>query len=79
MSVSVPSVYLSGNILFFFFPRAGIAQSVQRWATGCTAGFDSWQGQEIFLSSATSRRALGPTQPLIQWVPPRGKAIGAVS
>jgi hypothetical protein len=32
-------------------------------------GFDSRQGQEIFLSSEPSRPALVPTQPPIQWVP----------
>ena len=29
--------------------------------------FDSWQGQEIFLLSKFCQRALGPTQPPIQW------------
>jgi hypothetical protein len=32
----------------------------------CTAeelGFDSWQGQDIFLFSAASRPTLGPYQP----------------
>jgi hypothetical protein len=32
-------------------------------------GFDSPQGQEIFLFSVTSRPALEPTQAPIQWVP----------
>jgi hypothetical protein len=32
-------------------------------------GFDSWQGLGIFLFTTTSRMALGPTQPPIQWVP----------
>jgi hypothetical protein len=32
-------------------------------------GFDSWRGLGIFLSTTTSRMALGPTQPPIQWVP----------
>jgi hypothetical protein len=31
-------------------------------------GFDSGQGQEIFLFSIESRPALGHTQPSIQWV-----------
>jgi hypothetical protein len=31
-------------------------------------GFDSRQGQEIFLFSTASRPALGPTQPPTQWV-----------
>jgi hypothetical protein len=50
--------------------RAVIAQSVQRWATGCTIGvlgFNSRRGLGIFLFTA-SRTALGPTQPPIQWV-----------
>jgi hypothetical protein len=32
-------------------------------------GFDSQQGQEIFLFSVMSGPALGTTQPPIQWVP----------
>jgi hypothetical protein len=32
-------------------------------------GFDSWRGMGIFLFTTTSRMALGPTQPPIQWVP----------
>ena len=42
-------------------------------------GFESWEGQEIFLSSKSCRLALGPTQFPIQWVPwtfPRGKVAG---
>jgi hypothetical protein len=31
-------------------------------------GFDSWQGQEIFLFFMVSSWALRPTQPLIQWL-----------
>jgi hypothetical protein len=53
-------------------PGAVVAQSVQSWATGWTIGvlgFDSRQGLAIFLFSAASRTALGPTQPPIQWVP----------
>jgi hypothetical protein len=32
-------------------------------------GFDSQQGQEIFLYFTVSRPALRPTQPPVQWVP----------
>jgi len=31
--------------------------------------FDCWQVQKIFLYSKAARLALGPTEPLIQWVP----------
>jgi hypothetical protein len=34
---------------------------------GWVRGFDSWQGQEIFLYSTSSGPALGPIQPPIQW------------
>jgi hypothetical protein len=32
-------------------------------------GFESRQGQQIFLFSKTFRPALGPTQPPIKWIP----------
>jgi hypothetical protein len=56
--------------------RAGIAQSVQRLVTGCTAEgseFRSTLVQDFFLPSTSSRPALGPTQPHTQWV------LGALS
>jgi len=31
-------------------------------------GFDSWQGQGIFLFATASRLALGPTNPPTQWI-----------
>jgi hypothetical protein len=51
--------------------RAAIAQSVYRWAMDWTIGvlgFNSWRGLGIFLFTAASRMALGPTQSPIQWV-----------
>jgi hypothetical protein len=41
---------------------------VQQRPTGSTARFEYRPGQEIFLYSAASRPALGPTQPPSQWV-----------
>jgi hypothetical protein len=35
--------------------------------TGWIAGFETGQGQDIFLLSTASRPALGPTQPRIKW------------
>jgi hypothetical protein len=35
----------------------------------CTVGFDSRQGQDIFVSSTVSNPALVPTETPIQWVP----------
>jgi hypothetical protein len=48
-----------------------IAQSVQRWDTDWAIGvlgFDSRRRLGIFLFTAVSRTALGPTQSPIQWV-----------
>jgi hypothetical protein len=58
------------------FILISIHESCDRWqysdkGTGWTAkelGFDSQQGQDIFLFSITSGLALGPTQPPMQWV-----------
>jgi len=52
--------------------RAGIAQSVQRLATGWPigwSGFDFWRRLGILLFDTMSRSALGPTQLPIQWIP----------
>jgi hypothetical protein len=49
------------------YPGAGIAQSLRQRAG--RPGFDSRHGQEVFLLSIASTSALGPIQPLIQWVP----------
>jgi hypothetical protein len=61
-----------GIWVFKLRQTAVIAQSVQRWAAGWTIGvlgFGSRRRLGIFLLTAVSRTALGPTQPPIQWVP----------
>jgi hypothetical protein len=40
--------------------------SLSRYSDGLRAGR---QGKEIFVHSTASRPAVGPTQPLIQWIP----------
>jgi hypothetical protein len=55
---------------------AAMAKSIYRRATGwmtAKLGFNSWQGQDIYLYSTASRPTLGPTQPPIQCV------LGALS
>jgi hypothetical protein len=47
--------------------RAGYLSTVTRLRGG-RPGFDSWQGQGIFLFATASKLDLGPTQPPIQWV-----------
>jgi hypothetical protein len=49
-----------------------IAQLVYCWAMGWmirVVEFDPWQRLGIFLFTTTSRTALQPTQPPIQWIP----------
>jgi hypothetical protein len=51
--------------------RNPVLAEIQRWTTGWTIGvlgFDSRWGLGIFLFTTVSRRALGTTQPPIQWV-----------
>jgi hypothetical protein len=70
-------LYVSGfptEILYAYLtlPRAVIAQSVKRWATGWTIGvlrFHSRRGLGIFHFTTASTTALGATQPPIQGVP----------
>jgi hypothetical protein len=49
-------------------PGAAIFQLVWRQALGRTSGFNSQQGQAIFLFSTESTQAVGPTEPPIQYV-----------
>jgi hypothetical protein len=48
--------------------------------TSVSTGFESRQGQAIYLFSKTPRPALPPTQPPVKWAPalfPGDKAAGA--
>jgi hypothetical protein len=49
--------------------KAGIAQSIQRWAAGWTAGVRFPTRIRDFLYFTASRAALEPTQPPTQWMP----------
>jgi hypothetical protein len=51
-----------------FLPLSSKYSPQQRWTIGVLE-FDSRRGLENFLFTTVSRRALGPTQPPIQWVP----------
>jgi hypothetical protein len=48
-----------------------LGQNQRKWSVlvDRVLGFDSRRGPGIFLFTTASRAALGPTQPLIQWVP----------
>jgi hypothetical protein len=62
-----------GEVKAKLSPAQSVSPIVTRPRTG-RAGFGSWQGR-IFLLATSSRPALGPTQPPVQWVPeffPRG-------
>jgi hypothetical protein len=53
--------------------QLGITVTIMTRIWAGQQGFDSQQGQEIFLLATTSRIVLGPSQPPIQWV------LGAIS
>jgi hypothetical protein len=55
------------NLRYGDFGSYRTAQSV--WRRAGRPGFDSWQGQEIFIFSTTARPALGSTQPPLQCLP----------
>jgi hypothetical protein len=75
-------IYIYGGdvcIHAYMHIRTEVAQSVWGWAAVWTTGVRFLAGKEIFLYSMASKQALGPTQPLVQWVPglfPGGKAVG---
>ena len=45
-------------------PKGEVCGTVIRLESG-RSGFECWQGQDLFLSSRTSKSTLGPTQPHI--------------
>jgi hypothetical protein len=61
-------IFCSQKLKFYSYELGQISPYSDRLQDG-RQGFDSRQGQEIFLYSTASRPALGPTQPPIQWVP----------
>jgi hypothetical protein len=73
---TVSNIFLLGYAIWLW---AGIAEAVQRLATGWTVGVSNPDGGEIF--PHPSRPALRPNQPPIQWVPgffPGSKTVGAL-
>jgi hypothetical protein len=59
-------------------PRSRGSRQCSVWLRAGRSGFDPRLGQRIFLLAPASRPALGPTQPLIQWVPKgvkRGRSV----
>jgi hypothetical protein len=61
-------VYNEISSMTILAPNAWLSRYSDELRAG-RPGFNSRQGQEIFLFSTAPRPALGPTQPPIQWVP----------
>jgi hypothetical protein len=62
--------YRLGSAVFTTLGGAGIAQTLQKQATDCTAAIRfSAEAKHIFLFPAASRQILWPTQAVVQWVP----------
>ena len=64
--------HILSSLLFFNFvylkkSRDSVGGIVTRLLAG-RSGFISWQEQDIILFSETSRAALWPTHPRVQWV-----------
>jgi hypothetical protein len=71
LQISPRSPSILDAFLWFLSVSSAKWSRYSNWGTGWTAeepGFDSRQGEEIFLFSVTSRSALGPAQARIQWV-----------
>jgi hypothetical protein len=66
VEASVRLTHLYMNMELYYLTVDRVAQSVKRLTTGWTVRGSNPCGGEIF---RTSRPALGPTQPSVQWVP----------